>query len=88
MEGGIEGVRNVLLNTSSEIREEEYVSHLTLGLSSDYFETKAVAEKISSFHPDQRITHCVDEISLMTYSAFEIAGPLTTKYAVCFGATR
>ena len=85
--GGIERVRNLLSGTYSEIRQGVYVPHLTLGLYSGCFDTKVLAEKMSSFHPDTRVVHCVDEIRLMSYSAFEITGPLTVKYAVHLGAT-
>lgn len=80
--GGIERIRNVFTGIRSDIREEEYIPHLTLGLYSDHFDTRMVAEKMSSFCPDSLITHCVDEISLTAYSARTIAGPLAVKYAV------
>lgn len=80
--GGIEKIREVFLSGSPEIREDAYIPHLTLGLYGDYFEAKTVAEKISSFPRNQRIEYFVDEIRLMTYSAFEIAGPLTTEYSI------
>lgn len=80
--GGIEKIRNVLTGIRSDIREEEYVSHLTLGLYSDHFDTRMVAEKMYSFCTDSLITHCVDEISLTTYSARMIAGPFVVKYVI------
>ena len=80
--GGIERIRNVLSGTRSEIREGDYIPHLTLGLYSDHFNTKMVADTMSSFCPDSLITHSVDEISLTAYSARKIAGPLAVKCVV------
>ncbi len=79
---GIKQIRDVLSITHSEIRTGEYVPHLTLGLYSDHFETAEVAQSVSSFGPAFPITHFVNEISLITYSAFEIAGPLEVKYRI------
>jgi 2'-5' RNA ligase len=79
---GIQRIRDILAITHSEIRTGEYVPHLTLGLYSDHFETSEVAQTVSSFGPAFPITHFVDEISLITYSAFEIAGPLEVKYRI------
>lgn len=86
VEGGIKRVREVLSSTRCEIRAVEYVPHLTLGLYSDEFEVAGVAERISSFGTASPITYLVDEISLRTYSAFEIAGPLAAAYGVDLGA--
>lgn len=83
--GGIRRVRDVLSNTRSEIREEEYIPHLTLGLYSEHFETADVAERISSFDTASPIMCWVDEISLATYSASEIAGPLSVEHKVHLG---
>lgn len=83
--GGIEKIHDILSGTRSEIREGEYIPHLTLGLYSSNFETKRVAEKMSLFNNDSPITHFVDEISLITYSAQKLAGPLTAKYVVELG---
>ena len=80
--GGLDRIRNVLLGTRSEIRDGKYTPHLTLGLYSGHFETKMVVKKMSSFSPNSPITYCVDEISLTTYSASKIAGPLAVKYVV------
>lgn len=80
--GGIENIHDILSGTRSEIRDGEYIPHLTLGLYSSNFETKRVAEKMSSFCIDSPITHLVDEVSLITYSAHKLAGPLTVKYVV------
>jgi 2'-5' RNA ligase len=79
---GIEKIRNVLSSTHSEIRETGYVPHVTLGLYSGRFARKMVAERISSLCPESRIIYWVDEIHLMTYSAFEIAGPLKRHCAI------
>jgi 2'-5' RNA ligase len=84
--GGIKRVREVLSSTRCEIRAGEYVPHLTLGLYSGEFEVAGVAERISSFGAVSPITYLVDEISLTTYSAFEIAGPLAAAYGVDLGA--
>ncbi len=80
LSGGIERVRNVMSGNRFEIRDGKYIPHLTLGLYSGPFETKTVVKKISSFCPDSPITHFVDKISLTTYSACTIAGPLAVKY--------
>lgn len=82
VEGGIERIRNVLSNTHSEIREGVYVPHLTLGLYTDEFDIRLVAERISSFGPAPPIPQFVDRINLSTYSAWEIAGPLTVRRSV------
>ncbi len=81
LSGGIERIRNVLSDTRFEIREAKYIPHLTIGLYSGPFQTKTVVEKISSFYPESPISHCVDKISLITYSAYKIAGPLVVEYA-------
>lgn len=88
VEGGIEKVRSVILADSIESREETYVPHLTLGLYRDYFDTKAVADKISLFRTESRIRYRVDAIRLMSYAAREIAGPLVTECEIHFDGKR
>ena len=88
VEGGIDSMRNLLSSTHLEIRKEAYVPHLTLGLYSGCFETESVAKKVSSFGFAQPIRHPVEQVRLVTYSAFEIAGPLTVNCAVDLGTKR
>ena len=80
--GGIGRIRNVLSGTRYEIGNGEYMPHLTLGLYSGRFDTKMVAKKMSSFCHDSLITYFVDQISLTTYSARRIAGPLAVKHVI------
>ncbi|MFO7838087.1 MAG: 2'-5' RNA ligase family protein [Desulfosalsimonadaceae bacterium] len=83
--GGIKKVRKVLSRTHSEIRAEDYLPHLTLGLYADRFDTKMVAEKMASFRPASPVSCFVDAVSLTTYSAPEIAGPLTIQHTIGLG---
>jgi len=84
--GGIEKIRDVLSSTHSEIREAPYVPHVTLGLYKGRFAGMSVAERVSLLSTESRITYWVDEIHLMTYSAFEIAGPLKRHCSIHLGA--
>jgi len=84
--GGIGKIRDVLSSMHSEIREAAYVPHVTLGLYSGRFAKKRVVERVSLLSTESRITYWVDEIHLMTYWAFEIAGPLKRHCSIHLGA--
>lgn len=80
--GGLGQIREVLGSSRCEIRARRYVPHLTIGLYAGAYPVGQVAEKISEFPEKSRMTCWVDNITLSTYSAFEIAGPLFSEYKV------
>jgi 2'-5' RNA ligase len=82
--GGLGQIREVLGSSHCEIRTRPYVPHLTIGLYAGAYPVGQVAEKISEFPENSWMTCLVDSITLSTYSAFEIAGPLFSEYIVQF----
>jgi 2'-5' RNA ligase len=81
-EGGIERVRGLLSTLGREVDRDTFTPHVTVGLYSEAFSTKAVIEKLSAF-PGDPVNCAVERISFAAYSASEICGPLVYKrYAV------
>lgn len=85
IEGGLERIRKILGASDYETGPREYVPHLTTGLYAGAFHTKQVAEKISELRRCPLIPHTVDRIKLLTYSAFELAGPLSWEFEINTG---
>lgn len=75
--GSLQKIRRILSSTHSEIRMSPYIPHVTLGLYAGSFKNSVLAEKLASFQDTHMIPQRVKEIRLSTYSAQEIAGPLT-----------
>jgi len=80
--GGIETLRSIFSRTCSEIRQEPYLPHLTLGLYADRFDTRIVAERMALLRNAPPVPCLVDAVRLTTYSAAEIAGPLTVQHTI------
>jgi len=83
--GGIQKIRGKLARSHNEIRMSPFVPHLTLGLYASDFEPAVVAGSMNSLPTGPRITYHVEVLSLSTYVAWEIAGPLTQVHAVPLG---
>lgn len=80
--GSLEEIRGALSREGPGHAHREYVPHLTIGLYSGRFDTKAVAERMSSFGPQPPIPLPVTEISFATYAANEIGGPLSVRHVL------
>ena len=80
--GSLDEIRRVLAREGLDSQDGEYVPHVTVGLYSDRFDTKAVSDRISSLDAGPLITHRVTEIGLATYAADEIGGPLSMRHVV------
>jgi 2'-5' RNA ligase len=77
---GINQIREVLAQTMPELRWKAFVPHITIGLYKDHIPTQDVIQKIKEYQPAPVVKKSVRDIKLMTYSAQELIGPLTTRF--------
>jgi len=85
-EDGIPRLHEMLARGGREFRTAPYRPHLTLGLYADAFDSREVTGHFEEF-PPAPIRLKVEGITLATYRAQEIAGPLTYRHEVSFLAT-
>lgn len=81
LDNGIGRVRAVLSTTTQEIGRTSFTPHVTVGLYSRAFQSRIVAERISTFQ-GKPISLFVERLTFATYEAREIAGTLTGKHTV------
>jgi 2'-5' RNA ligase len=80
---GISRLRETLARGGREFRTAPYRPHLTVGLYAGAFDSQEVTERFAGF-PVDPVTWTVEGITLATYRAQEIAGPLTYQHEVSF----
>ena len=81
LEDGMARVRAVLSTTAKEIGRNSFTPHVTVGLYSQAFQSRVVAEKILTFQSNPvRLT--INVLTFATYEAREIAGALTREHCV------
>lgn len=78
---GISRLREILARGGREFRTAPYRPHLTLGLYADAFDSREVTDHLAEFQ-SVRISWKVESITLATYQAQEITGPLTYQHEV------
>jgi 2'-5' RNA ligase len=66
------------LVTALDHRPDEYTAHVTVGLYQDAWPSAPVGLRLAAFTAAPATRCIVDRISLMSYAAVDIAGPLTT----------
>lgn len=83
LEGGIERARAALSTTTQEIGRSSFTftPHVTVGLYSLAFQSRVVAEQLSTFQSNP-IRLFVERLTFATYEAREIAGALTARHAI------
>ncbi|WP_262964509.1 2'-5' RNA ligase family protein [Methylobacter psychrophilus] len=72
-------LRNCLTSTGQQNHQgaNNYIPHVTVGLYGASWPTKVVNDRLDKF-PQAEVSRClIKHISLMSYSAFDIGGPLT-----------
>jgi len=82
-DSGIPRLREMLARGGKEFRTTPYRPHLTLGLYADAFDSRDVTNHMAEF-PPASTSWKVESITLATYQAREIAGPLTYQHDVSF----
>ncbi|SEB11154.1 2'-5' RNA ligase family protein [Marinobacterium iners] len=75
-EGVLAVLRERLETISSEVRQAEYVPHLTVGLFQQALSWSQLQARISSFNRAESLTLRVSELELSCYRASELFGPL------------
>lgn len=80
---GIARLREILARGGREFRTAPYRPHLTVGLYRNSFDSQEVTNHLVEFPPSP-VRWKVEEITLATYQAREIAGPLTYQHEVSF----
>ncbi len=75
-EGVLAVLRERLETISSEVRQAEYVPHLTVGLFQQTLSWSQLQARISSFNRAESLTLRVSELELSCYRASELFGPL------------
>ena len=83
LQGGIARLREVLSRGAREFRTAPYRPHLTVGLYAGTFPSDHVARRLAAF-PGKPVKLEIKQISLATYQAVEIAGPLAHQYELSF----
>ncbi|MBT3713477.1 MAG: 2'-5' RNA ligase family protein [Anaerolineae bacterium] len=78
-EGGIPHLREVLSRGAPEFRTAPHRPHLTIGLYADAFPSKEVLERMAAFSSEP-LRWPVEQVTLSTYRAEEIAGELRFEY--------
>ncbi|MGD8402659.1 MAG: 2'-5' RNA ligase family protein [Anaerolineales bacterium] len=82
-DNGIAHLREILACGGREFRTAPYRPHLTVGLYGGAFDSQEVTGHLSEF-PSDPIRWKVESITLATYRAREIAGPLIYQHKVSF----
>lgn len=75
-EGVLAVLRERLETISSEVRQAEYVPHLTVGLFQQALSWSQLQARVSSFNRAESLTLRVSELELSCYRASELFGPL------------
>lgn len=82
-DSGISRLREILACGGREFRTAPYTPHLTVGLYRDEFDSREVAARLTEF-PSSPVRWTVEGMTLATYRAQEVAGPLTYRHEVSF----
>ena len=80
---GITRLRELLARGGREFRTALYTPHLTVGLYASAFDSQEVTEQLAKF-PVDPVRWKVEEITLATYRAQEVAGPFAYRHDVSF----
>jgi len=81
--GCISHLRDVLSRGGREFRTATFTPHLTIGLYGGAFSSEEVVAELAAF-PKNPVRWKIEQITLATYQAQEIAGRLTPLYEVIF----
>ena len=82
-DNGIPCLREILSRGGREFRTAPYTPHLTLGLYGGAFDSQEVMERFARFSVEP-VRWTVEGITLATYRAQEVVGPLTYQHKVSF----
>jgi len=82
-QNGISRLREYLSRGGREFRTAPYTPHLTVGLYAGTFSSNEVAGYLAEF-PKKPTSVRVEHITLATYQAMEMAGPLIVKHTLSF----
>jgi len=80
---GIHRLREILSHGGREFRTAPYTPHLTIGLYRDAFDSREVTAWLAEF-PSSPVRWTVEGMTLATYQAQEVAGPLSYRHEVSF----
>ncbi len=80
-----QALRPVLFDPGSQVEDDDYRPHLTVGLYRDRFETGEIAARIDAFRKAETRTFPVREIALCAYSTRSIKGALLTVARMVIG---
>lgn len=78
-ENGISQLRNILQQGGTEFRTAPYRPHMTIGLYAAEFSSKMILAKMAEFSYEV-IKWRVKTLTLATYRATEVVGPLYSRY--------
>lgn len=82
-DNGISRLRELLARGGREFRTAPFTPHLTVGLYRGAFDSQEVMERFAKF-PVEPVRWTVKYITLATYRAQEVAGPLAYRHEVSF----
>ncbi|MBN8217249.1 MAG: 2'-5' RNA ligase family protein [Spirochaetes bacterium] len=77
-EGALLPLREALGRRPDDMEDSEYTPHLTLGLYGGVWPTQTLSERMGAMHRRHPLPIPVESISLMSYEARDICGPLST----------
>ena len=75
---GIAALRTCLAPANCGDWPVDYTAHVTVGLYNGAWPSAQVSRRLANFHCGPAVRHSVQRISLMSYAADDISGPLTT----------
>jgi 2'-5' RNA ligase len=78
-DAGIAALRPCLAPANCGEQPVDYTAHVTVGLYNGAWPSAQVSQRLAAFPCGPATRHKVDRISLMSYAAGDIGGPLTTQ---------
>ena len=81
---GVAALRACLAPARFDHQTDDYTAHVTVGLYNGAWPSAQVSRRLAAFPAAPAVRCMVDRISLMSYAAHDIGGPLTTQAEYLF----